>query len=102
MDTSRRNGESFDEDIDKVLHYILIGDIDREFVYFKQLCTLYTQSGLSTSKISTDENSKGQNRRQESNQKFRSIFRHFAKQYVKAGESEKAVTFERYAEERKE
>jgi len=63
---------------------------------------VYTQSGLSTSKISTDENSEGKNRRQESNQKIRSIFKHLAKQYVKVRESEKAVTFERYAEEGKE
>jgi len=57
---------------------------------------------LSTRKISTDENSEGKNRRQESNQTIRSIFEHLAKQYVEAGESEKAVTFETYAEERKE
>ena len=60
---------------------------------------MYTQSGLSTGKIPTNENSEGDRK---VTGKLDQYFKHLAKQRLKAGESEKAVTFERYAEEGKE
>jgi len=48
MATSRQNGESFDEDMDKVFQCTLVGDVERK-IYIVQTM-VFTQGGLSKRK----------------------------------------------------